>query len=333
MKLHHLRLTAIGPFAGTVEIDLAALGASGMFLLEGPTGSGKSTILDAIAYALYGQVAGSATSDARIRSQFAQPTEASVVDLVFETASGIYRVRRQPEFQRPKLRGTGTTKEQPKAVLWRIGSPQLIPAVIADEMGGGGGVEAIATRIDEVGREIQRAVGLNRDQFTQTVLLPQNEFARFLRAGTGERQQVLQRVFGTETYAAVEKQLEEMRKSAKRQVDQAQQTLGTALARFTEATALETEQVTVLQDHADALRLDPLTAAADEHLAAVTARATTTGSAAQSAATAEQTARTAAETAKTARTRIERRRTLDALAARLTTEKPVVDAARRSLQR
>lgn len=333
MKLHHLRLTAIGPFAGTVEIDLAALGASGMFLLEGPTGSGKSTILDAIAYALYGQVAGSATSDARIRSQFAQPTEASVVDLVFETASGIYRVRRQPEFQRPKLRGTGTTKEQPKAVLWRIGSPQLIPAVIADEVGGGGGVEAIATRIDEVGREIQRAVGLNRDQFTQTVLLPQNEFARFLRAGTGERQQVLQRVFGTETYAAVEKQLEEMRKSAKRQVDQAQQTLGTALARFTEATALETEQVTVLQDHADALRLDPLTAAADEHLAAVTARATTTGSAAQSAATAEQTARTATETAKTARTRIDRRRTLDALAARLTTEKPVVDAARRSLQR
>ncbi|MGO2608582.1 MAG: AAA family ATPase, partial [Brachybacterium tyrofermentans] len=85
MKLHHLRLTAIGPFAGTVEVDLAALGASGMFLLEGPTGSGKSTILDAIAYALYGQVAGSVTSDARIRSQFAQPTEPSVVDLVFET--------------------------------------------------------------------------------------------------------------------------------------------------------------------------------------------------------------------------------------------------------
>ena len=130
MKLHHLRLTGIGPFAGTVEIDFAALGASGTFLLEGPTGSGKSTILDAIVYALYGQVAGSATSADRIRSQFAAPTAPSVVDLVFETSSGLHRVRRQPEFQRPKMRGSGTTKEHPKAVLWRIGSPQALPAAM-----------------------------------------------------------------------------------------------------------------------------------------------------------------------------------------------------------
>ncbi|HEX7349384.1 SMC family ATPase [Brachybacterium sp.] len=332
MKLHHLRLTGIGPFAGTVEVDLAALGASGMFLLEGPTGSGKSTILDAIVYALYGQVAGSATSGDRIRSQFAAPVEASVVDLVFETASGIFRVRRQPEFQRQKLRGTGTTKEQARAGLWRIGSPQLIADVIADTAGGGSGLEAIATRIDEVGREIQRAVGLTREQFTQTVLLPQNEFARFLRAGTGERQAVLQRVFGTETYAAVEKQLEEMRKQARREVDAAQQTLGTALARFTEATGLEDEQVTVLEEHAGALRLEPLAALAEEHLASVTARAAEAHSAAGLAQTAEQQARSAAETAGTARTRIDRRRELDALATRLTGEKPAAEAAQSSLQ-
>ena len=333
MKLHHLRLTGIGPFADTVEIDLAALGASGMFLLEGPTGSGKSTILDAIVYALYGQVAGSVSSGDRIRSQFAPPTEASVVDLVFETASGIFRVRRQPEFQRPKRRGTGTTKEQPKAVLWRIGSPQLIADVIADTAGGGSGVEAIATRIDEVGREIQRAVGLTREQFTQTVLLPQNEFARFLRAGTGERQAVLQRVFGTETYDRVEKQLEEMRKQARREVDAAQQTLGTALARFTEATALEGEPVTTLQEHAAALRLGPLAGLAEEHLAAVSARADEATTAAAAAQATEQTARAAAETAATARTRIDRRRELDALADRLAAEKPALETARSSLQR
>ena len=333
MKLHHLRLTGIGPFAGTVEIDFAALGAGGMFLLEGPTGSGKSTILDAIVYALYGQVAGSDASGDRIRSQFAAPTEPSVVDLVFETASGIYRVRRQPEFQRPKLRGTGTTKEQAKAVLWRIGSPQLIESVIADTAGNAPGLEAIATRIDEVGREIQRAVGLSRDQFTQTVLLPQNEFARFLRAGTGERQAVLQRVFGTETYAAVEKQLEEMRKQAKREVDAAHQTLSTALARFTEATALEDEQVRALEDHAGALRLEPLAALAEEHVEAVTTRADEADAAAQKAGTAEQVARTAAEAATAARQRIDRRRELDALAQRLEQERPALEAARTSLQR
>ena len=332
MKLHHLRLTGIGPFAGTVEIDLAALGVSGMFLLEGPTGSGKSTILDAIVFALYGQVAGSASSGDRIRSQFAPPTEASVVDLVFETSSGIFRVRRQPEFQRPKMRGTGTTKEQARAVLWRIGSPQLIADVIADTAGGGGGVEAIASRIDEVGREIQLAVGLSREQFTQTVLLPQNEFARFLRAGTGERQAVLQRVFGTETYARVEKQLEEMRKQARREVDAAQQTLGTALARFTEAAALEDEQVSLLEEHAAALRLEPLAALAEEHLAAVTSRADGAAAAAEQAGAAEQTARTAAENAQTVRRRIDRRRELDTLSARLTTEKPAVEAARSRLQ-
>ncbi|MFE7606018.1 AAA family ATPase [Brachybacterium paraconglomeratum] len=333
MKLHHLRMTGIGPFAGTVEIDFAALGASGTFLLEGPTGSGKSTILDAIVYALYGQVAGSATSADRIRSQFAAPTEPSIVDLVFETPSGLHRVRRSPEFQRPKLRGTGTTKEQAKALMWRIGSPQALPAAIADTAGAGDGSEVIASRIDEVGREVQRAVGLTREQFTQTVLLPQNEFARFLRAGTGERQQVLQRVFGTETYAAVEKQLEEMRKQAKRQVDAAQQTLGTALARFTEAVALEDEDSAALTEHAAALRLESLASAADAQLGQVTARATETAAGSAAAQEVEQTARTAAEAARTARTRIDRRRELDQLATRLETEKPEVTKASAALER
>ncbi|MBB5830293.1 AAA family ATPase [Brachybacterium aquaticum] len=366
MKLHHLRLTGIGPFAGTVDVDFAALGASGMFLLEGPTGSGKSTILDAIVYALYGQVAGAATSADRIRSQFAAPTEPSVVDLVFETASGLHRVRRSPEFQRPKLRGTGTTKEQAKAVMWRIGSPQALPDVIADRAGAGAGVEVVASRLDEVGREVQRAVGLTRDQFTQTVLLPQNEFARFLRAGTGERQQVLQRVFGTETYAAVEKQLEEMRKQAKRQVDAAQQTLNGALARFTEATALDGGDPAVtadqdaaapdaaaldaadgegpaapaallssaaLAEHATALRLEPLAEGADAQLAHVTARAAEAATASAAAQEREQTARTAADAATTALARIDRRRVLDQLATRLEAEKPQVTEASAAIER
>lgn len=333
MKLHHLRLTAIGPFAGTVDVDFAALGASGMFLLEGPTGSGKSTILDAIVYALYGQVAGSATSTDRIRSQFAGPTEPSVVDLVFETGAGIFRVRRSPEFQRPKQRGTGTTKEQAKAVLWRIGSPELIPAVVADSAGAGAGLEVVATRMDEVGREIQRAVGLSREQFTQTVLLPQNEFARFLRAGTAERQQVLQRVFGTELYELVEKRLAEMRVDANKQVTAAKETLGRALARFVEATGVEGEQEAALTGQAQALRPEALAEGADAALAGVTTRAQEATARAAATQQAEQAARTAAEAAALTARRIDRRRELQSLAARLEEQKPAVDGARTALSR
>ncbi|UVY85124.1 SMC family ATPase [Brachybacterium sp. NBEC-018] len=333
MKLHHLRLTAIGPFAGTVDVDFAALGASGMFLLEGPTGSGKSTILDAIVYALYGQVAGSATSTDRIRSQFAGPTEPSVVDLVFETGAGIFRVRRSPEFQRPKQRGTGTTKEQAKAVLWRIGSPELIPAVVADSAGAGAGLEVVATRMDEVGREIQRAVGLSREQFTQTVLLPQNEFARFLRAGTAERQQVLQRVFGTELYEQVEKRLAEMRVDANKQVTAARETLGRALARFVEATGVEGEQEAALTGQAQALRPEALAEGADAALAGVTTRAQEATTRAAATQQAEQAARTAAEAAALAARRIDRRRELQSLAARLEEQEPAVDGARTALSR
>lgn len=333
MKLHHLRLTAIGPFAGTVDVDFAALGASGMFLLEGPTGSGKSTILDAIVYALYGQVAGSATSTDRIRSQFAGPTEPSVVDLVFETGAGIFRVRRSPEFQRPKQRGTGTTKEQAKAVLWRIGSPELIPAVVADSAGAGAGLEVVATRMDEVGREIQRAVGLSREQFTQTVLLPQNEFARFLRAGTAERQQVLQRVFGTELYEQVERRLAEMRVDANKQVTAAKETLGRALARFVEATGVEGEQEAALTGQAQALRPEALAEGADVALAGVTTRAQEATTRAAATQQAEQAARTAAEAAALAARRIDRRRELKSLATRLEEQKPAVDGARTALSR
>lgn len=333
MKLHHLRLTGIGPFAGQVEVDLAALGAGGIFLLEGPTGSGKSTLLDAIVYALYGSVAGSDTSGDRIRSQFADPTAASVVDLVFETGAGIYRIRREPEYQRAKKRGSGTTRQQARAILWRIGSPGLIPAAIADRHGDGEGIEPLATRLDEVGREIQRAVGLSREQFTQTVLLPQNEFARFLRAGTAERQQVLQRVFGTEIYEAVEKQLEEMRKAAKREVDAARAALGEALARFAEATGAEEEPREALAAQAEALRLDGLTEQAEALLAEVTAQAEAASEAAAGAREAEAAAAAAVETARAASALIARRRELDALRARLAEERPAVESARKELRR
>ena len=112
MYLHRLELRAVGPYPDLVSIDFASLAASGVFLLEGPTGSGKSTIIDAVVYALYGGLAGSDASTDRLHSQHADPRVEPFVDLVFETSAGVYRVRRTPPYDRPKQRGTGTIRQQ-----------------------------------------------------------------------------------------------------------------------------------------------------------------------------------------------------------------------------
>lgn len=198
MQLHHLRMTAIGPFAGTEVIDFSAVGRAGLFLLEGPTGSGKSTIIDAITFALYGKVAQESADAERIHSHHADPREIPVVTLVFETQSGLYRVRRTPRFERPKSRGTGLTVQQPSVKLWRITSP--------DDLEGG---ELLSANIGECDDEITRAVGLTRAQFVQTVILPQGEFATFLRARSEEKGKLLEKVFGTAFFRRVQDEIVE----------------------------------------------------------------------------------------------------------------------------
>ena len=131
MKLHHLSFEGIGPFREKVELDFDALGASGLFLLEGATGSGKSTIIDAIVFALYGNVAGGGSSDARVRSDFMPNTRPSVVDLFFEVPRGIYRVRRTPAYERARLRGKGApVHENQSAKLWRLASPGALACLL-----------------------------------------------------------------------------------------------------------------------------------------------------------------------------------------------------------
>jgi len=198
MQLHHLEMTAIGPYAGTERIDFAAVGRAGLFLLEGPTGSGKSTIIDAITFALYGKVAQASADVERIHSHHADPRTIPVVTLVFETQSGLYRVRRTPRFERPKSRGTGTTVQQPSVKLWRVATP--------DDLDGG---DLLSTNIGDCDDEITRAVGLTRDQFVQTVILPQGEFATFLRAKSEEKGKLLEKVFGTAFFRRVQDQLVE----------------------------------------------------------------------------------------------------------------------------
>jgi exonuclease SbcC len=230
MHLRTMTLQALGPFAGTHTIDFAELGASGLYLLEGPTGAGKSTIIDAVVFALYGKVASAATSDDRLRSGYASDDVDTVVDLVFETGSGVYRVRRTPERLRAKKRGTGLTKQNATIKLWRLAS--------ADDVDGG---ELLSTRLDEAGPEIQRVIGLDRAQFVQTIVLPQGEFASFLRADPEQRRGLLQKVFGTEVYERVQERLVAMRREAQASVEAARTSVAIAAAHFVGAASVTDE--------------------------------------------------------------------------------------------
>jgi DNA repair protein SbcC/Rad50 len=260
MYLHRLTLQAIGPYPDLVDIDFAALGASGVFLLEGPTGSGKSTIIDAVVYALYGKQASLESSDDRLYSQHAAAGTEPFVELVFETGAGVHRVRRTPPFDRPKQRGAGTTRQNSSAQLWRLADP-------GDAVG-----EALSARAQEVGAEVARIVGLDRAQFVQTVILPQGEFAKFLRSPGEDRRDLLQSIFGTEIYERTKDELVERRKVAAASVERADAAVRDALARFaqasghddadTDSAAALTDELVALSDAAETARVAAQTAAA-----------------------------------------------------------------------
>ncbi len=181
MRIRSLAFRGIGPFRDEQRIDFDALGRSGLYLINGPTGAGKSTIIDCICFALFGTLAVADADQARLRSDFATGTDPSEVDLVLETAAGTYRVIRSPRYLRSKQRGAGQTESKASAKVFRIGPD--------------GREESIATNVASANAEIARVVGLTRDQFVQTVVLPQGAFAQFLTATTADRREILARVF------------------------------------------------------------------------------------------------------------------------------------------
>lgn len=196
MRLHRLEMTAFGPFAEPTAVDFDVLGADGLFLLHGQTGAGKTTVLDAIAFALYGRVPG-ARGDKRLHSDHACGQTPPRV--VLEATLGGRRVRltRSPEFERPKLRGTGTRIEQPKATLtWLDGRGRNL------------------SRIPDIGEEVKRLLGMSADQFFQVVLLPQGDFARFLRAENEDREKLLEKLFDTERFGTAEQWLADQRRAS-----------------------------------------------------------------------------------------------------------------------
>ncbi len=205
-----MRIRGIGPFAGAHTIDFTAFEDSGLFLLEGPTGAGKSTIIDAITFALYGDVA--RTKDAskdRLRSNHISDSDPSEVDLVFEVATGIYRVSRTPAYTPAGKK----SQRNSKSTLTRVVEDPDAPD-------GWRTVEAIASGPRDVGYEIPTIVGLDKDQFLQTIVLPQGKFSQFLNATSEAREQILRDIFDTQIYADFTKALAEAAASSKRGIEE-----------------------------------------------------------------------------------------------------------------
>ena len=220
MRPHRLRLTAFGAFGGIVEVSFDELASSGLFLLHGETGAGKTTLLDAIGFALYGRVPGERGKTRRLRSDHAAPGTVTEVELEATLGGRRMRITRKPEQERAKRRGTGTTTEQARILL---------------EEHDGTGWRAISTRAGEADQEIADLMGMSADQFFQVVLLPQGQFAQFLHADAADRARLLQRLFGTDRFRAVEEWLAERRKSANQQVKDAEEGISKQLALIAQA--------------------------------------------------------------------------------------------------
>ena len=214
MRLHRLTVTAFGPFAGTVDVDLDTAASGGLFLIRGATGAGKTSLLDAIAFALYADVPGS-RSKKGLHSDHAERGAVPQVTLELTAGGRRFRLERSPEFMRPKSRGTGETKVPAKAVLWEHRA---------------GGWDALSTRHDEIADVVKDVLGMGLEQFSKVVLLPQGDFAAFLRATPEERRGLLERLFDVSTYARVEDWFATRRKESAARLDAEQAALRSDLA-------------------------------------------------------------------------------------------------------
>lgn len=190
MRIHKLQIQAFGPFAGTEEIDFDELAEGGLFLLDGPTGAGKSSILDAICYSLYGALPGSRAGSRQIRSDHAPAGLAPEVVCELTIGDRRFEVTRSPAWMRPSKRGKNRTTEQKAASFLREFT--------------GSGWKELSTRNDEVGHVLGSLLGLDREQFTKVVMLPQGGFADFLRAKAKDREDLLANLFDTSGYARIE---------------------------------------------------------------------------------------------------------------------------------
>ena len=188
MRPLKLTVSAFGPYAGKVVMDLERLGEQGLYLITGDTGAGKTTIFDAITYALYGEPSGDDRDPSMLRSKYAQPETPTQVELVFSYGGKIYTVRRNPEYERPAKKGGGTTIQKADAEL-----------VLPDGR--------LVTKAREVNREIAGIIGLDRSQFSQIAMIAQGDFRKLLQADTKSRQEIFREIFKTRYYMVFQEKM------------------------------------------------------------------------------------------------------------------------------
>ena len=184
MRPLHLTMSAFGPYAGRISLNLESLGTSGLYLVTGDTGAGKTTIFDAICFALYGASSGGTRQPSMLRSKYARPDMPTEVELVFAYRNEIYQIRRNPEYDRPRIRGTGMTREAAGAEL-----------VMPDGR--------VIGKLSDVNEEIRTLLGVDKEQFTQIAMIAQGQFLKLLLANTTERQTIFRSLFKTGIYELI----------------------------------------------------------------------------------------------------------------------------------
>lgn len=202
MRPLKLTISGFGPYAGTQTLDFESLGSSGLYLITGDTGAGKTTIFDAITFALFGEASGDSREPNMLRSKYASPEAPTAVELVFAYDGKEYTVRRNPEYERAKTRGTGTTKQAADAQLTYPDG-------------------RVVTKLKDVDKAVRQIIGLTREQFAQVAMISQGEFRRLLQADTKERQKIFRDIFGTGLYVLLQNQLKEQTGQVRIQLENA----------------------------------------------------------------------------------------------------------------
>ncbi|MDD6037382.1 MAG: SMC family ATPase [bacterium] len=214
MRPLKLTMSAFGPYAGEQVIDMKALGEKGLYLITGDTGAGKTTIFDAICFALYGEASGVNRESAMLRSTYAKPETRTEVELVFLHRDKTYTIRRNPEYMRPKDRGDGVTGQKADATL-------------AEPDG------QVVSGIKKVNSRIQEILGVNREQFSQIAMLAQGDFLKLLLADTKTRQKIFGELFHTEKYLSLQDSLKRENKQIQDQCEDARKSVAQYISAIT----------------------------------------------------------------------------------------------------